>query len=125
MTDLLAGSGDDLCPHGWDYPGSQVCVVCREVENIGFTTIRARRTHRHGEDPKDELDLVNNPPHYQSGGIEAIDVIEAFELPYHIGSAVKYLLRAGRKDNRLMDLEKAAWYIDREIEREKETRDHD
>lgn len=72
-----------------------------------------------------ELDLVNNPPHYQSGGIEAIDVIEAFELPYHIGSAVKYLLRAGRKDNRLMDLEKAAWYIDREIEREKETRDHD
>jgi hypothetical protein len=66
---------------------------------------------------EEELDLVNHPPHYSSGGIQSIDVIEAFNLRYHTGSAVKYILRHGRKDNALMDLQKARWYIDREITR--------
>lgn len=59
-----------------------------------------------------------NPQHYRSGGIEAIEVIEAFGLGYHLGNAIKYLLRAGRKTaSPLEDLRKARWYIDREIER--------
>lgn len=64
-----------------------------------------------------ENDAIN-PQHYRSGGIEAIEVIEAFGLGYHLGNAIKYLLRAGRKTaSPLEDLRKARWYIDREIER--------
>lgn len=63
-------------------------------------------------------DDINNPPHYQSGGMEAIDVIEAFGLNYRLGNTVKYILRAGKKDDRLKDLRKARWYLDREIAKE-------
>ena len=56
--------------------------------------------------------------YYCANGIEAQDVIEAFELNFARGSALKYLLRAGRKtDNEIRDLEKARAYIDREIQR--------
>ena len=58
-----------------------------------------------------------NPGHYKAGSMECIDVIEAFRLNFHLGNAVKYLLRAGKKGPRLEDLRKAAWYIDREIKR--------
>lgn len=62
-------------------------------------------------------DVVNSPPHYRgAGGIEAIDVIEKFQLGYHLGNAVKYILRAGRKGPKLEDLRKAIWYLQREIE---------
>lgn len=56
--------------------------------------------------------------YYCASGIEAQDVIEAFELNFARGSALKYLLRAGRKtENEIRDLEKARAYIDREIQR--------
>lgn len=59
-------------------------------------------------------DTVNHPDHYTAGGIEAIDVIEAYGLDFHLGNAVKYILRAGRKtDSPVEDLEKAIWYINR------------
>lgn len=60
-------------------------------------------------------DAVNHPPHYQSGGLEAIDVIEAFDLGFCLGNTVKYVLRAGRKGDATEDLKKARWYLDREI----------
>ena len=69
--------------------------------------------------PAEPVDLVNQPPHYKAGGMEAIDVIEAFAPDnYHRASALKYLLRAGRKDDTVQDLRKAVWYIKREIERQ-------
>lgn len=62
-------------------------------------------------------DPVNHPPHY--GGAdnpyEAIKVIEAWSLNFHLGNAVKYISRAGRKGAALEDLRKARWYLDREI----------
>jgi hypothetical protein len=58
---------------------------------------------------------VNHPGHYQSGKMEAIDVIEAFGLGFNLGNVVKYVLRAGKKGDRREDLEKAKWYLDREI----------
>ena len=58
-----------------------------------------------------------NANYYCMNGIEAQDVIEAFELNFSRGSAVKYILRAGHKDNEIRDLEKARAYIDREIQR--------
>lgn len=65
------------------------------------------------------LDLVNHPPHYQSNGMEVIDVIEAFGLDRNLyrGNVVKYVLRAGKKGSEVQDLEKARWYLDREIAR--------
>ena len=66
------------------------------------------------EEPK--ADPVNHPAHYKVGGIETIDFIEAKSLGYHLGNAVKYITRADHKGNRLQDLQKAKWYIDRAIE---------
>ena len=60
-------------------------------------------------------DLVNHPPHYTTGGVETIDFIEAKNLNYNLGNAVKYITRADHKGNRVQDLEKARWYIEREI----------
>ena len=60
-------------------------------------------------------DPVNHPAHYKVGGIETIDFIEAKKLNYNMGNAVKYISRADHKGNRLQDLEKAKWYIDREL----------
>lgn len=66
-------------------------------------------------------DPVNHPAHYRAGGIESIDVIEGFDLGFHLGNVVKYVLRAGRKIDALEDLRKARWYLDRYIK--KQTRD--
>jgi hypothetical protein len=60
-------------------------------------------------------DPVNHPAHYKVGGIETIDFIEAKKLNYNMGNAVKYISRADHKGNKKQDLEKAKWYIDREL----------
>ena len=65
------------------------------------------------------MSRVEHPDHYQTeSGIEAIEVIEAF-FPdsFHLGNVFKYIARAGKKSNRLEDLQKAAWYLQREIDR--------
>ena len=64
-------------------------------------------------------DMVNHPQHYTDGNIEVIDFIEDKHLNYHRGNAVKYISRAGKKDpaKEVEDLQKAAWYINREIQR--------
>ena len=61
-------------------------------------------------------DSVNHPAHYTAGGIETIDFIEAKRLNYNMGNAVKYITRADHKGNRKQDLEKALWYIQRELD---------
>ena len=66
---------------------------------------------------KESADPVNHPEHYKVGGIETIDFIEAKGLSYHLGNVVKYVTRADHKGNRLQDLEKAQWYLSREISR--------
>ena len=61
---------------------------------------------------------VNHPDHYlQSTGFEVIDVIEAWDLNFCLGNAVKYIARAGIKnpEKKKQDLEKAVWYIERVI----------
>lgn len=60
-------------------------------------------------------DMVNHPPHYKVGGIETIDFIEAKGLNYHLGNVVKYVTRADHKGERLENLQKAKWYLEREI----------
>ena len=66
-----------------------------------------------------ENDNVNHPSHYTTGKIEVIDFIEDKELNYHRGNAIKYIVRADKKDpsKEIEDLQKAVWYLNREIDR--------
>ena len=63
--------------------------------------------------------MVNHPNHYggEDNTYEAIKVIEAWDLDFHIGNTVKYISRAGKKeaDQELQDLKKALWYLERKI----------
>lgn len=70
------------------------------------------------------VDLINHPPHYTFGKIEVIEVIEDWSLGYHLGNAVKYMARAGRKEgsDELADLHKAKWYLERRIKVVEENR---
>ena len=64
-----------------------------------------------------------SPEHYKQNKskLEAINVIEAFELNFHLGNVIKYVLRAGKKEGAedIQDLEKARQYLSREINRRK------
>jgi Protein of unknwon function (DUF3310) len=64
-------------------------------------------------------DPVNHPPHYTQhpSGVECITIVE--HMTFNIGNAVKYLWRNGLKDDtpNVQDLQKAVWYINREIQR--------
>jgi hypothetical protein len=81
-----------------------------EWKNIGIVSTNTPITM---EEPK--ADPVNHPAHYKVGGMETIDFIEAKDLSYHLGNAVKYISRADHKGNRKQDLEKAKWYLERAI----------
>lgn len=69
-------------------------------------------------------DMVNKPPHYQEGGIETIDVIEAklggaesdHLRGYYLGNSIKYLTRAMYKGKFLEDIKKARYYLDKLIQ---------
>ena len=59
-------------------------------------------------------ETINHPSYYKAGGMEAIDVVEAYGLGFHLGNAVTYILRAGRKtENGKEDIAKAIWYLER------------
>ena len=60
-------------------------------------------------------DPVNHPSHYTDGKVEVIEYIEDKNFGYHLGNAVKYISRAGKKDpsKTKQDLAKAIWYINR------------
>lgn len=61
---------------------------------------------------------VDHPKHYHSqSGIEVIDAIEAWGLGFCLGNVIKYVARAGYKDNQREDLQKALWYLMRELAR--------
>ena len=72
-------------------------------------------THFPIEMKEPKADPVNHPEHYKTGGIETIDFIEAKNLGYNLGNVVKYITRADHKGNKLQDLQKAQWYLNREI----------
>ena len=63
---------------------------------------------------------INHPTHYggKNNPYEAIKVIEAWGLGFCLGNAIKYISRAGKKGSRKEDLQKAKWYLEREIQNE-------
>lgn len=62
-------------------------------------------------------EMVNHPKHYNMGKYEAIDIIEDWQLNFNLGNTVKYISRAGHKDDIVQDLKKALWYLEREVKR--------
>lgn len=64
------------------------------------------------------VEHVDHPAHYggEDDPYEAIKVIEAWRLGFHLGNTIKYISRAGKKGDILVDLKKAAWYLQRKIE---------
>lgn len=64
-------------------------------------------------------DTVNGPAHYVYSDIEPIAVIEAWRLDFCLGNAIKYIARCDHKGSKVADLQKAAWYVARAIERAK------
>jgi len=63
------------------------------------------------------VSTVDHPRHYNEGGVEVIDAIEAWRLGFHLGNVVKYVARANYKGKPLEDLKKARWYLNRAIEK--------
>lgn len=61
-------------------------------------------------------DAVNHPPHYTMGKFEVIDIIEDWKLNFNLGNSVKYIARSSHKGNKITDLEKSMWYLQREID---------
>ena len=64
----------------------------------------------------DKPDMVNHPPHYTShpSGVECIDITKHYN--FCLGNAIKYIWRAGLKKDRLEDLQKAQWYLNKEVD---------
>ena len=79
----------------------------------------ADETDQHASAPtaKHTDNSINHPDYYNTGKIEVIDFVEDQKLGFHLGNAVKYICRAGKKDphKNVEDLKKAVWYINRYI----------
>ena len=60
--------------------------------------------------------VSKSPSHYTRGSIEVWDFIRDQQLNYHLGNAIKYICRAGYKDSKVEDLQKAIHYLENELE---------
>jgi len=78
---------------------------------VGMNTGR-----RVGEEGVMSDEIINHPAHYTRGKFEVIDVIEDWNLDWHLGNVVKYVGRYGHKGSDLGDLKKARWYLNRKIQ---------
>lgn len=91
------------------------CGFCNRVLERGLTMHMRYCKSR----PVEHRDDVNHPRHYTShpSGVECIVIVE--HMPFCVGNAIKYLWRSGLKEaaSEMQDLEKAAWYVQREIAR--------
>ena len=95
-----------------------VCSLCGAPENHpNHDKLMMRNQYHEFIDPRQQSqDLVNHPPHYTQhpSGVECIQITE--HMNFCLGNALKYIWRADLK-NGIEDLEKAEWYIQREIDR--------
>lgn len=103
----------------WNRPLAEPVGSGGKTKNAGlqsyFFTLESGRARAANGAAKH--DPVNHPPHYtgHASGVECIEITE--HLNFCLGNAMKYLWRAGLKNDAIEDLKKARWYIDREIAR--------
>ena len=118
--DKLAGIAEEIIKECKEYYPNY-CKDCFYSDTMGLCCFKNRPTAWCLEiaDKGTQPDNVNHPDHYNHGKIEVVDFIEDQHLGFHLGNAVKYISRAGRKnpDKTVEDLRKAAWYLNRQIER--------
>ena len=111
-----------LCEHV-DYVSTELvgdyCGRCTDEEMRAINTALIHALALPTDTALSDSDAVNHPSHYNSGRIEVIDFIEDQGLGFNLGNVVKYTARAGKKDPSKIveDLEKAAFYLAREIKR--------
>ena len=123
----VAPTAEDIAQS--DGSGGYQCSQCSYTADTYLSVARHfRDTHKPKPEPIPEKtveevtippkEAVDHPSHY--GGAdnpyEVIKVIEAWGLGFNLGNAVKYIARAGKKGDRLEDLKKALWYLQREIQ---------
>lgn len=100
---------------------NKVCACDDQPSIFNVGTIAEYDPYPYREDLADmavtlttKKETVDHPQHYNPGVYEAINVIEHYNLGFHLGNSVKYILRAGKKhDNVKEDIEKAIWYLQR------------
>lgn len=105
------------CPKCKDTPGFVKGKICRACSQRGYT-IETKGTKVKGE-------KVNHPQHYGGDVVyEVIKVLHAWGLEKnaYLWNAVKYIARAGKKNDYLEDLKKSRFYLDFEIKKEEERR---
>ena len=104
--------------------GKQVAKKFKVTLSYAYVLMsKAKAVMKEADDVVEEIsvlevtgDLVNHPEHYKVGGIETIDFIEAKQLDYHLGNVIKYVTRSDHKGEKLKDLLKAQWYLNRAID---------
>lgn len=104
--DMTVGHEYEIIDVEWGPMGQELIVI----DDVGDRRLLQERWVK----PIDE-ESVKHPGHYNQGGIEVFDIIDAFNLNFNAGNVVKYVLRYQYKGNPLTDLKKAREYIDREI----------
>ena len=122
IIDLLSQglSVKEICKKARVKPGYVYTVRSQQKKSSKKKSVELPTDDVMDADIEDDSDMVNSPFHYTAGGIETIDFIEAKKLGYNLGNAVKYISRCSYKHMDLYyeirDLEKAVWYINREID---------
>lgn len=92
----------------------------QNVSNQSGLTIEKVIANKSPNRITNQCDDINHPSQYTQGDIEVIDYIEDKKLGYRLGNVVKYVSRAGHKDDAIKDLKKARWYLNREIAKREE-----
>lgn len=92
----------------------------QNVSNQSGLTIEKVIANKSANRITNQCDDINHPSNYTQGDIEVIDYIEDKKLGYRLGNVVKYVSRAGHKDDAIKDLKKARWYLNREIAKREE-----
>lgn len=116
----------DIDAQAWDW-SENVLELIKENDNMNTKIEEGNKvnesdlkdTETSKEVKDDKNDPVNHPSHYTDTKIEVMDYIEDKGFNFALGNAVKYISRAGKKDKNktIQDLEKAEWYLNREIKR--------
>lgn len=111
----------DLVP----WLASQTDILADDWEIVPYGKADNQPNPEKVKEARDDcFDAVNRPAHYcKDRKIQPIDVIEDWKLNFNMGSALKYISRAGRKDDKIQDLEKAIFYLKHEIMEEKKRRE--
>lgn len=112
-------NGCNDCYYEWLGESDAPCCECKHRFEPGtMARLKAKDCFKPKEEKADdEIDMVNHPPHYVGHGIEPIEFIESHNLNFNLGNVIKYVSRAPFKGTELEDLEKAKWYLEREIKK--------